>query len=218
MVTEMVRQDQIANDLANASTPGYKSDRATQREFGALLLTNSATGADVGPLGVGVAVDRITTDLSAKPLRETGQALDFAVQGDGWLVVRTAQGERYTRNGRFMADAQRRLVTPTGALVLGRNGGPVTVGADGRVDPALLRVVTVNGAVKAGDNLFTGRPGGAATGTVRSSALEAAGTEPAKAMVDMIASMRAFEAGQKVISTIDDSLAKSASQVGALNG
>ncbi len=44
MLSEMVRQDQIANDLANASTPGYKSDRATQRSFGDMLLANSVTG------------------------------------------------------------------------------------------------------------------------------------------------------------------------------
>ena len=49
MLAEQVRQDQIANDLANASTPGYKPDRAAQSVFGELLLQNRQTGAAVGP-------------------------------------------------------------------------------------------------------------------------------------------------------------------------
>src|SRR5436305_1625267 len=101
MVAEMVRQDQIANDLANASTPGYKADKATQRSFGDLLLSNTVTGQTVGPLGMGARIDRIVTDTTAAPIRQTGQPLDFAVEGDGWFGVRTAQGVRYTRNGQF---------------------------------------------------------------------------------------------------------------------
>jgi len=53
MLAEQVRQDQIANDLANASTPGYKPDTATQHSFGALLLDNTATGQPVGTLNTG---------------------------------------------------------------------------------------------------------------------------------------------------------------------
>src|SRR3954453_17507376 len=87
MLSEMVRQDQIANDLANASTPGYKSDRATQRSFGDMLLSNSVTGATVGPLGPGSQIDTITTDTTSAPARETGEPLDFAVVGDGWFGV-----------------------------------------------------------------------------------------------------------------------------------
>jgi flagellar basal-body rod protein FlgF len=218
MVTEMVRQDQLANDLANASTPGYKADRSNQREFGALLLHDAATGAPVGPLGLGVAIDRTTTDLSPQALRETGDPLDFAVEGDGYFAVQTAQGVRYARNGRFMADARGRLVTASGDAVLGRDGRPVTVGADGKVDPAKLRVATLTGVQKAGDGLFTGRPAAGQAGSVRAGALEGSGTEPAKAMVDLIASMRAFESGQKVITTIDETLSKAASQVASLNG
>ena len=56
MLAEQIRQDQIANDLANASTPGYKSDRTTQRTFNDLLLQNSATGATVGPQSTAVQV------------------------------------------------------------------------------------------------------------------------------------------------------------------
>src|SRR5919205_1450151 len=92
MLAEQVRQNQIANDLANASTPGYKADRTTQRSFGALLLTNSATGQVIGSQGTAVQVDRIVTDFTPQPARDTGEPLDFAIVGDGFFAVRTAQG------------------------------------------------------------------------------------------------------------------------------
>jgi flagellar basal-body rod protein FlgG len=105
-------------------------------------------------------------------------------------------------------------VTSSGDPVLGRNGQPVTIGADGRVDPRALGVVNLNNPRKQGDNLVTGTPAGNATSEVRAGALEGSGADASRSMVDMIASLRAFEAGQKVIQTIDETLGKAASQVG----
>ena len=218
MLAEQVRQDQIANDLANASTPGYKADRTSQAGFGELLLANSATGATVGAQGTAVQVSAVETDFTPKPAKDTGEPLDFAIVGEGFFAVQTARGTRYTRNGQFTADAQGRLVTAQGDPVLGRGGRPVTVGADGRVDPRPLEVVDLRNPRKDGDSLVTGTPAGAAAGQVRAGALEASGADAARSMVDMIASMRAFEAGQKVIQTIDETLGKAATQVGAVSG
>jgi flagellar basal-body rod protein FlgG len=219
MLAEQVRQDQIANDLANASTPGYKADRTTTRSFGSLLLDNSRTGANVGSQWTAVQVTGEVTDWTPQPLTDTGQPLDFGITGDGFFAVRTAQGTRYTRNGQFHADANRQLVTQTGDLVLGRDNQPITVGSDGEVDPRQLGVALLNNPRKAGDNYVTGTPGAAAgqvAGQVRASALEASGADPTQSMVDMIESMRAYEAGQKVIHTIDETLGKAASNVGSL--
>jgi flagellar basal-body rod protein FlgG len=105
-------------------------------------------------------------------------------------------------------------VTSTGDPVLGRNGQPVTIGADGRVDPRALQVVDLSEPRKQGDNLVTGTPAGNATSEVRAGALEGSGADASRSMVDMIASLRAFEAGQKVIQTIDETLGKAATQVG----
>jgi flagellar basal-body rod protein FlgF len=218
MLAEQVRQDQIANDLANASTSGYKSDRTAQRTFGDLLMDNSVTGAQIGSQSTAVQVDRIETDFSPAPARDTGEPLDFAIVGEGFFAVRTAQGTRYTRNGEFAANAQGQLVTSSGDPVLGRNGQPVTVGADGRADPRLLQLVNLNNPRKQGDNLVTGTPAGNGTSEVRAGALEGSGADASRAMVDMIASLRAFEAGQKVIQTIDETLGKAASQVGTTSG
>jgi flagellar basal-body rod protein FlgF len=217
MMAEQVRQDQIANDLANSAAPGYKADRTAQREFGALLLVNRANGATAGSQSTAVQVDRIQTDFTPKPSRETGEPLDFAVTGEGFFGFRTAQGVRYTRNGRFTVSPQGLLVTAQGDPVLGRNGRTVRVGAHGRVDPRALEVLRLDNPRKEGTNLVSGTPAGTAgTGQVRAGALEASGSDAARSMVDMIASLRAFEAGQCVIQTIDETLGKAAVQVGAV--
>jgi flagellar basal-body rod protein FlgF len=218
MVAEQMRQDQIANDLANSSTAGYKADRVTQRAFADLLLSNTATGQAIGGLTMGVAADRMVTDTSPQPLRDTDEPLDLAIVGDGWFAVQTAQGTRYTRNGQFTAAGDGTLTDQLGNAVLGRNGQPVKIDGNGHVNASDIGVFALSDAAKQGDNLFSGTASGQATGSVRTGALEGSGVDPARTMVDMIASFRAFEAGQKVIQTIDESLHKTATQVGSANG
>jgi flagellar basal-body rod protein FlgF len=214
MLAEQIRQDQIANDLANASTAGYKADRTSQHTFGALLLASSATGAVVGSQSTAVQVDRIVTDFTPAAARETGEALDFAISGEGFFAVQTAKGVRYTRNGQFAIDPQNRLVTAQGDPVLDSRGRPITA-TNGVVDPRRLGVINLTNPRKEGSSLVGGTPAGAAAGAVRSGALETSGADAARSMVDMIASMRAFEAGQKVIQTIDETLGKAVTQVGS---
>lgn len=171
MVAEQMRQDQIANDLANASTPDYKADRITQRASADLLLSNTATGASVGSLTTGVAADRMVTDLAPQPLRETGEPLDLAIAGEGWFGVQTDQGVRYTRNGQFAAGAGGILTDQLGNPVLGRDGQPVRLRADGSLDSQVVGVFALTTAAKQGDNLYTGTAAGAAAGTVRPGAI-----------------------------------------------
>jgi len=217
MLAEQVRQEQIANDLANGATPGYKADRTAQRTFGDLMLANSATGQAIGPQSLATQVDEIRTDFRPADLRDTGQPLDFAIVGEGYFAVRSDRGERYTRNGQFTVSPQGQLVTAGGDVVLGADGAPVAVGAEGRVDPRSLRVVALQNPRKDGDSLVAGTPGGAATGQARAGALEGSGVDAARSMVDMIASLRAFEAGQRVITTIDQTLSKGVNDVGRVN-
>src|SRR4051812_40332751 len=219
MLAEQVRQDQIANDLANASTAGYKADRTTQQSFGQLLLTNSVTGQQVGSQSTAVQVTGTVTDWKPQPLKDTGEALDFGIVGDGFFTVQTGAGPRYTRNGEFQADANGNLTTLTGDAVLGRNGQPLKIGADGKVDPRTLNVVLLNNPRKAGDSYVTGTPGavqGQVPGQVRAGALEGSGADPTQSMVDMMESLRSYESGQKVIQTIDETLGKAAGSVGSL--
>ena len=216
MLAEKVRQDQITNDLANASTPGYKADRSTQKSFGDILLDNTVSGQPIGPLGLGSRIDSIVTDTTPAPARDTGEPLDFAVVGQGWFQVQTPQGTRYTRNGQFALSPQGFLIDGMGNQVMGQGGGPVRAGANGKIDPRQIGIFQLTGIKKIGDSYVTGAAGGKATGTVRQGALEGSNADPAKSMVDMIASFRAFESGQRVIHTIDETLQKASNVVGGL--
>ncbi|MFN8201143.1 MAG: flagellar hook-basal body protein [Solirubrobacteraceae bacterium] len=217
MLAEQVRQDQIANELANASTAGYKADRSSQRAFGDLLLANTRTGQVVGPLGFGAQIAQTVTDLAPQALRPTDEPLDFAVEGEGWFAVRTADGVRYTRNGAFTEGPGGQLTDQLGNPVLSQNGATIRV-TNGAVDPGRLGVFDVADAAKQGDSLFTGAARGRAAGRARAGALEGSGVDPARAMVDMISSLRSFEAGQRAITTIDETLQRAATQVGSLSG
>jgi flagellar basal-body rod protein FlgF len=216
MVAEMVRQDQIANDLANAATPGYKSDRSQQRSFSELLLQNTKTGETVGELGAGPIITKQVTDLDPEGLRSTGEPLDLAIAGPGYFAVQTANGVRYTRDGSFKAAADGTLTDQLGNTVLGTDRRPVKVAADGTVDAAKVGNFALTGPKKQGDSYFTGTAAGAGTGEVQSGHLEGSGVDAGRTMVDMMASLRAFEAGQKAIQTIDGTLQQAAGQVGNL--
>jgi flagellar basal-body rod protein FlgG len=218
MLTEQVRQDQLSNDLANASTPGYKPDTVEQQSFGSLLLSNTATGATVGSLTTNVAMGRSVTNLAPGSLQPTGQPLDFGIDGAGFFAVNTPAGPRYTRNGQFHASAAGLLVDSAGNQVLGVARQPIRVSAQGTVPAAQIGVFNLAGAAKQGNNLFTGTPAGGLTGIVRQGVLENSSVNAVTTMVDMIASLRAYEAGQKAIQSIDETMQETASSVGALPG
>jgi flagellar basal-body rod protein FlgG len=228
MLAEQTRQDQIANDLANASTPGYKPDRSAQEAFGSLLLQNTETGAAVGPLGLGTQIGRIVTDMAPAPLKQTNEPLDLALDGLGFFAVQTAAGTRFTRDGQLVVDGTGRLETATGYPVLDDQGRTIQIGgangvavaADGTITRGgrtvgRLDVVSLTNPVKQGDTLFDGTAGPRpAQTTVRQGYLEGSGIDPTTAMVDMIASLRTFQSDQKAITTIDETLQKGISAGG----
>lgn len=218
MVAQQVRQDQLSNDLANASTPGYKPDESTQHNFGEVLLANTEGGQPVGSVDTGVALGKTYTDMTPASVQETGEPLDFAVQGNGFFAVKTSAGERYTRDGQFTASAQGVLTDASGNPVLSQSGAQIKVAANGIVAAGELGVFEVPGASKQGENLYTGTASGKASGSVRSGALEGSGIDAAKIMVEMITSLRSFQSGQQAIQTIGQTLQTAASQVGSLNG
>ncbi len=216
MVAEQTRQDQLTNDLANASTPGYKPEETPQSSFGEMLLSNTATGQPIGSIATGVQLGKAVTDMTPAATQETGEPLDFAVVGQGFFAVQTPQGTRYTRDGQFSASAQGQLVNSAGQAVLDQQGKPIAVGAEGHVAAGALGVFEVPAAVKQGENLFSGTASGKAAGTVRQGSLEGSGVDAAKAMVEMIGSMRTFQSGQQAIQAIDATLQAASTQVGSL--
>ncbi|HEY4916383.1 MAG TPA: flagellar hook-basal body protein [Solirubrobacteraceae bacterium] len=216
MVAEQVRQDQLANDLANASTPGFKPDESTQRSFGNVLLANTEGGSAVGSVNEGVALGKSYTNMTQASMQETGEPLDFAIEGSGFFAVKTAQGVRYTRDGQFTASSTGVLTDTNGDPVLNQRGAQIKVGSTGTVAPSALGIFEVPGAVKQGEDLYTGKASGKPTGTVRQGSLEGSGVDAAKVMVEMITSLRSFQSGQQAVQAIGQTLQESASQVGSI--
>jgi flagellar basal-body rod protein FlgF len=217
MVAEQVHQDQLANDLANASTPGFKPDETSQHSFGAVLLANTEGGAAVGSVDEGVALGKTYTNMTPGSMQETGEPLDFAIEGSGFFAVKTPQGIRYTRDGQFSTSANGILTDTNGDPVLSAKGAQIKVSAAGTVPAGAVGVFEVPGAVKQGENLYTGTAAGKPSGTVRQGSLEGSGVDAAKVMVEMITSMRSFQSGQQAIQAIGETLQEAASQVGSVS-
>ncbi len=218
MLAEQVQQNQLANNLANASTPGYKTGQSSQESFGALLLANTSTGQPIGTIDTGVTTGATEIDTAPAALESTGQPLNFGIAGDGYFAVRTSSGVRYTRDGQFSANSSSQLTDQQGDLVLGQNGQPITVGAKGTVDPTAVGVFDVKGIAAQGNTLYTGTQTGKATGVARSGELEESDVDSVQTMTDMIASMRAYQAGQSAIQSIDQTMQEDASSVPSLGG
>lgn len=218
MLAEQVRQDQLSNDLANSSTPGYKRDSSVQQSFGALLLANTTTGQQIGSIQTGVTISKVVTDMTPGPVHQTGQPLDFAITGAGFFAVRTATGVQYTRDGQFSTNAQGQLVDSAGDPVLSQAGAPIAVGAKGTVDPAALGLFNVPNAAKLGNNNFSGAAAGRATGTVEQGELEGSSVDPIQTMVAMIGALRTYQSSQQAIQSIGQTLQEDAQNVGTVHG
>ena len=201
--------DAIADNLANAQTPGFKASRPG---FEAFL---AASGAQDKTYPATVATG---FDLRVGPTEHTGNPLDVLPDDGAFLAVRTPGGIAYTRDGRLGLDAQRRLVQ-NGRPVLDPNGREIHVppgaapqiGSDGilHVGPAQvgqLGLFKLDGAVdRLGPTLLAPGEGGAArplaNGTVRTGELEMANANPLDGMVQLIAAQRHFDASMQAIQT-----------------
>ena len=137
-----------ANNIANAETPGFRASRPL---FGTVLERQARADAPMGGRDLAFTQDRATWREDAPaPLQTTGNPLDLALgDRDGFFVIETPRGERYTRAGRFTLDPGGQVVDPEGSPVLGADGRPLLVPAGAariqvRGDGA---VVTENGPV-----------------------------------------------------------------------
>ena len=238
MTSALVRQDLIANNLANVSTVGFKADRAVNETFADSLLykMNGAGQQQVmGTLNYGTRVAGTITDFSQGSMRATEQPLDVALTGDGFFRIRTDDGSvAYTRNGQFTRSPEGFLQTSQGQFVLGPDNLPVFAGTSG--DPVIRRdgavfgpdgdalgqigvaTLDVPNAKKVGDNMWIGAETGGlpATTQLRQGYVEASGVDSVKEMVEMITNMRAYESSQRAITAIDGTIDKAVNSVGTL--
>src|SRR5450631_1558972 len=141
-IAAMKRMDIISNNLANVNTPGYKKDKML---FESMLAGTSnppavPQGSTADPI---LQKENVYIDYGAGPVSQTGNPLDLAIDGDGFFVVQTPDGQAYTRQGNFRLGADGTLVTSGGFPVLGQNGSIHVQGSV--VDIDAKGVVTVDG-------------------------------------------------------------------------
>ncbi|MDI6869785.1 MAG: flagellar basal-body rod protein FlgF [Bacillota bacterium] len=242
MLVELRRTDVIANNLANVTTNGFKRDELVGESFPALLLRRYNDAASpgmgpagyppvVGPLSLGAVATETATDWAPGPLTATGNPLDLGIAGEGLFVVQTPNGLRYTRDGAFTRNGEGLLVTEGGFPVLGEQGpielgdGEVQVAADGTVAVdgqvvdrlRLVRFPQGSRLVKEGDNLFAtaaaGQPVDAGT-EVHQGFIERSNVNTVREMIGLIASVRSYEANQRLIQMEDELMQKAVNEVG----
>lgn len=123
MHQDMGRVEQIAANMANMSTPGYKKQVVAALQFGDLLPADQALPSSGQVKGRLLESGLMAlTDTHPGTYRTTSSPLDFALEGDGFFEVATADGPTYTRKGDFKIDARGRLTTQDGAPVMGKSG------------------------------------------------------------------------------------------------
>jgi flagellar basal-body rod protein FlgG len=244
MTAQQTNIDVIANNLANVNTVGFKGSRVdfqdlvyqTYAEPGAAATegTQIPTGVQVGLGTRYAAIQRI---YSPGELRQSGNMLDAAIEGDGFFQIRMPDGRTaYTRDGAFKLDGQGRLVNSDGhpldpEITIPADAAHVTIGSDGTVSASvagqdevqqigqitLAKFLNPAGLSSIGRNLLlptaasgeavTGAPGSEGIGTLAQGFLELSNVSIIEEMVNMIVAPRAYEVNSKCIQVADEMLA-----------
>ena len=233
----------IANNIANVNTTGFKSDRANFETLAYQYITQpGATSAgddkytEGSSLGSGVKLTGTSRSDTQGALNQTGNALDLAIQGNGFFQITQPDGTTaYTRDGNFSITAEGQMVTADGHALIPNIQIPdgatnITIGADGTVsattasatEPVQLGKIQLAsftnpaGLKEVGDNLLTettasgapqqGDPGTDGRGSIEQGSLEASNVNVVEELVDMIETQRAYEVNSKMIKATDEML------------
>jgi len=241
MIAQTQMQQSLAHNIANLTTPGFKQVMNSLDDFmitqvNTPALQATSQGVNVlGSLGLGVMDAPESTDFSQGSMQTTGNELDLAIEGSGFFRVRTPDGERYTRDGRFLRDANGLLVTVDGYAVLNNGGQPITLPA-GTVDVQTTGAVTVNNnqvaqigmanfqnpetdLERGANNTFsaTTGPTGTATGTIHQGYLEASNANASQIATQMVTVARSYEAAQRMVQAQDELLGETIASLGKIS-
>ncbi|GAA0725976.1 flagellar basal-body rod protein FlgG [Sphingomonas japonica] len=238
-----MRMRVISNNLANVNTTGFKRDRASFETLAYQVVTSAgsastsetqyATGTN---LGTGVRIQGTSRIDTQGSLQTTGNALDMALDGNGFFQVQLPGGQLgYTRAGNFSRSAEGLMVTSEGyqvmpGITIPEGATSITVGADGTVSavvPGQTEAAQIGqvqiaafpnaaGLQAIGDNYLTetaasgavnlGIAGQDGRGQIRQGMLEGSNVNVVEELVDMIETQRAYEVNSKMISATDEML------------
>jgi flagellar basal-body rod protein FlgF len=225
MIAGVNKQTLKVHNIANLDTPGFKQIFTTLQEFQVtdvfayMPLVQNPRQQSIGRLGLGVMTGENRTKFNDGALQATNQPYDFAIQGDGFFRLKTPEGERYTRDGRFLCDPNGSLFTIDGFQVLDISGNPIQVfdSEPGSNLCSLLGIAEFDRPEiqlqKDGSNLYTALetpPSTISNSTIHQGFLEMSNVN----VVDMMIGSGVYEAAQKMIQIQDQLLGKSISTLG----
>lgn len=243
--------DVIANNLANMGTTGFKRDGLAFKELIPPFTETAKLSASLDPKPTAfqpdpkvsyVGVTELYTDASNGTLRQTGNALDLSLDGEGFFVVDTPNGQRYTRNGNFKLRGDGTLSTHEGFKVLGKDGEPIKIDTQGgqiainssggivvgngsqatpQGDLQVVNFLDMTKLAKEGNGLYriadpSVKKQSVQDVSVQQGFLETSNVNPIEEMTNMIVTMRAFEAYQKIIQSIDEADEQAVNAIGRL--
>lgn len=241
MVMNAARQQVLSHNIANLQTPGFKQVLSsvedfmqTQDVYDTKLTSSNDSLEYLGQMGLGSQVKQEFIDFSQGSLQQTGNNLDFAVQGNAFFKVKTPDGNRYTRDGRFIRDTNNNLVTVDGYKVLDSAGaeiklpeGEITVAADGTINVNGTKAAQMGFGVfkdpeaelkHTNGNLFTGPAASSSqdAAQVMQGFIEASNANPSQLMTQLVEVARSYEASQKMVQNQDELLGKTIATLGRL--
>jgi flagellar basal body rod protein FlgG len=212
MRTRLDELDRLASDLANVGTAGYKGERTGHRNVPRPAFDSALESAIDSSLG------ERRLDARAGAIEPTGRALDVAIEGNGFLVVETAAGTRYTRNGHLSRAADGSLITADGAVVKGLDGpiavgtGRIAIDTDGTVTSdgvsvgtlAVVEFANAGALVRESGALLRAdaAPAPVASPTLRTGSLEQSNVSVVDKVAELTSVNRSFQALQKAVSVL----------------
>lgn len=223
MALQEKRIEILSDNIANVYTAGYKNQKP--------LFEDSMP--DARGLRTFAAVSGVVNDMSQGTSEKTDRRLDVEIRGDGFFVVNTPNGPRYTRDGSFVLGTDGTLRTRSGDTVAGDKGAIKLTSPDVEIDPdgnvrngnfvvGKLKVVTFDdpGRLAREGTYFTAADPGAApkqagpNTSLNQGYVEISNVNPVRAMTTMIEAMRSYETHSKMIQTIDDITRKAIDEIG----
>ncbi|MGL4730168.1 MAG: flagellar hook-basal body complex protein [Clostridium sp.] len=243
LITSEAKQNAIMNNMANVNTPGYKVEKLAIKSFDEVMISNrdKVVGGknyktNIGTLSNGAEINDKVTYFEQGFVKDTNSRTDFALEGDGFFMVRQRNNNEvaYTRDGHFSVDREGYLVNQNGDYILGRNANtgalePINVG-EGEVNCDKLGNLRVDGnlkyqfevvdfenyedMVKVGHNMYSSEQAGTKSNAfIRQNALEQSNVNTVVEMADMMATMRGFESNIKTLKVLDETLGKAVNEI-----
>ncbi len=237
MIAETMKADIYTNNLANASTNGFKRDELSVGSSFAMELMRvndhkNSPPSMVGPLNVNDFDYRFQTNFSKGVITDTGNPLDLFIEGDGFFTIEGKNAELYTRNGNFTLNSKGELVTGEGYRVLGEKG-PVTlppgkeiiidekgnIQSGGKIIDRLLvkQFPAPEKLVKLGESFyFAGLNNNPETSdaVIKQGYLEGSNVNTVKEMINLLEAQKTYQANERSIKAQFDALDEAVTSVG----